>query len=69
MNKFKKGEFALLQGQVVEVLKIALKSTWDADYYMYQIKLLNDNLTHWVFESDLVKTPHQRAPKVLFSRK
>lgn len=70
MNKFKPGEFAVLQGQVVEILEVQIGKSkyWDDDFF-YKIKLLNDNLTHRVHQSKLSKMENQTAPKVLFSNK
>ena len=63
MNQFKAGEYALLDGQVVEILDV---KHGDTSAWRYKVKLLNDNLTHWVADVYLSPT-NQSAPKVLFS--
>ncbi len=64
MNLYKAGDYALLNGQVVEILDVK----WGIDSaYRYKIKLLNDNLTHWVVDVHLKSMP-QSAPKVLYGK-
>jgi hypothetical protein len=65
MNPFyKAGDFALLSGQLVEILDAqhGIDCAW-----RYKVRLLNDNLTHWVVDVHLKSLPSQTAPKVLFS--
>ena len=66
MNLYKAGDYALLDGQVVEI--IDFKHGIDCNY-RYKVKLLNDNLTHWVVDVHLKSMPNQGAPKVLYGKR
>lgn len=69
VSPFRKGEFAILQGQIVEIIEIIpIVSKYWPDEYNYKVKLLNDNLTHKVHKSQLVKTNNQIAPRILFKK-
>lgn len=77
MLKFIKGEYASLEGQLVEIIDISVKNLGYLKgkeppkteiRVTYKIKLLNDKLTHWVLESDLNKVENQKTPKILYSK-
>ena len=61
-----KGQFALLQGQLVEIIRVPLISEI-CPKPLVQIKLVNDNLRHWVKPEQLQQLNAQIAPKVLYA--
>jgi hypothetical protein len=69
LNKFEPKDYALVSGQVVEILEIRLYIYGGKTDFKYKIKLLNDGLTHWIDEEILEKLPNQTTPKILFSNK
>jgi hypothetical protein len=66
--KFKVGDYALLQGQVVEIIEILpiMSKHWPEEFGC-RVKLLNDTLTHKVPSSKLATLNNQDAPKILYS--
>lgn len=69
-NKFEVGDFALLQGYIVRIVQVkAIFEFPKTVSYIYQVRLWDDNLFHWIEEGFLEKLPSQDAPKVLYSKK
>lgn len=68
MNKYKLGQYATLQGQIVQILDLKLRYNSEYNWYAYKIKLTHDNLTHWVNEVDLEPLSSQTTPQVLYGR-
>jgi len=66
VTRFKKGDFALLQGQLVEIIDIIIPGK-NFKIARLRVKLLNTRLTNWVMEDEIDKLSSQNAPKVLFS--
>lgn len=66
---FKTGDFALVQGQIVEILDVRIGTSREFDWYRYKVKLNHNTITMWVNEVDIQKIDKQNAPKVLFGRK
>lgn len=67
-SKFKKGQFARVQGDLVKIVDIR----WCWDYYIHRVgvKLVNTtyNGTHWLKEYDL-EVINQTTAEVLFGRR
>lgn len=64
------GEFALVQGQVVEIIDRKIgHAGGPVEYYTYKIRLRDTRLTNWVDEDELDAIPNQKTPQVLFGRK
>jgi len=63
---FKKGDFALVQGQVVEILDVRIGMSREFDWWRYRVEL--NKMVVWVNEVDLVKFANQKAPKTLFGK-
>lgn len=66
---YKVGDFALVQGQIVEILDVRIGMNREFDWYRYKVKLENDTITVWVNEVDIQKIDKQDAPKVLYGRR
>lgn len=66
---YKIGDFALVQGQIVEILDVRIGMSREFDWYRYKVKLENDTITVWVNEVDIQKIDKQAAPKVLYGRR
>jgi len=49
---FKKGDFALVQGQVVEILDVRIGMSREFDWWRYRVEL--NKMVVWVNEVDLV---------------
>ena len=66
MTVYKVGDFALLQGQVIEIIEIEQRYLGEINRRIC-VKLISDSLRHWIHEGEL-KPMSQEAPKVLFSK-
>ena len=66
---YKIGDFALVQGKVVEILDIKISMSREFDWFRYRIKLNEGKITCWINEVDIQKIEKQSAPQVLFGRK
>ena len=73
MIALKVNDFALLEGKMVQIVRIRMNSTKahvaGQAIYDVQIKLHNDNLRHWVDSKSLQPLSCQKAPKILYSEK
>ena len=65
---FQIGDFALVQGQIVEILDVRIGTSREFDWFRYKIKLDGGKITSWINEVDIQKIEKQNAPKVLFGR-
>lgn len=70
MNCFKPGEFAVLEGQIVEIISVlTFESLYnDRDIY-YKIRLMNDPMVHRIHHKRLERLENQKTAKILFSEK
>ena len=65
--KWLKGQFAILQSQIVEIIRVIDRPGSVYATPQLQVKLINDSLLHWVRSEDLQELTHQIAPKVLYA--
>ena len=66
---FKVGEYAKLEGQVVEILELKLAPpAYNLSKVNVKIRLTNDNLTHLVCANELTPIEKQKTPKTLYSK-
>jgi len=63
---FKKGDFALVQGQVVEILDVRIGMSREFDWWRYRVEI--NKMVAWVNEVDITRFADQKAPKTLFSK-
>jgi hypothetical protein len=73
MTKLKVNNFALLEGQIVQIKRIRPNygkyhiQGHNKGVMQAQVKLIDDNLLHWVDLEQLQELEQQIASKVLFS--
>lgn len=68
--KYEPGEFALVEGQIVEIIdrKIGFAGG-PAEYYTYKVRLKGIRLTNWLDEEELEPLQNQKTPQILYGRK
>jgi len=65
------GDFATVEGQIVKIIDKRMISHQShaincASSWIYKIKLMNDNLTHWINGRKITPLESQKAPKILY---
>ncbi len=65
---FKIGDFALVQGQIVEILDVRIGTSREFDWFRYKVKLNGGTITNWVNEIDIKQLPQQTTAQVLFRK-
>jgi len=66
---FKVGEFAKLEGQVVEILELKFAApAYNLSKIDVKIRLTTSKLTAWVRANDLSPISSQKTPKILYSK-
>jgi len=63
------GDFALVQGQIVEILDVRIGTSREFDWFRYKVLLEGGKVTAWVNEVDIQKIDKQAAPRVLYGRR
>ncbi len=63
---YKEGDFALVQGQIVEIIDVRIGMSREFDWFRYRVKL--NGMVVWVNEVDLQKLETQAASQVLFGK-
>lgn len=68
--KYEPGDYALVQGQIVEIVdrKIGYAGG-PMEYYTYKVRLREVRITNWLDEEELAPIANQKTPQVLFGRK
>lgn len=64
--KYKKGDFALVQGQMVEIHDVRIGMSREFDWYRYRVEL--NGMIVWVNEVDMQIIENQKAAQALFSK-
>ena len=67
--KYEPGEFALVEGQVVEIIDRKIGYNDMCDYYTYKVRLLDTRLTNWLYEPEISPISNQSTPQILYGRK
>lgn len=67
MHSYKSGDFAKVQGQLVEIIDVRV----DGNTINYRVRLakFKNKLTSWINSLHLEPISSQRAPKVLYGTK
>lgn len=64
--RYKKGDFALVQGQIVEIHDVRIGMSREFDWFRYRVEI--NKMIVWVNEVDMKPLPNQKAPQVLFGK-
>lgn len=68
--KYEPGEYALVQGQIVEIIDRKIgRAGGPQEYYTYKVRLREIRITNWLDEEELEPIANQKTPQVLFGRK
>ncbi len=67
--KYEPGDYALVEGQVVEIIDRKIGYNDMCDFYTYKVRLRNTRLTNWLYEPEIQPIANQATPQVLYGQK